>query len=216
MNFIARNKYWILLLWILSVLIAYKFYNNFVFQNNQSILFILLIIGIPIGLISIGKIAYIKNKKQYLTKQSNYFEIVKNNYKSELLQPLRSITNVFESDNKIIFGANSKGIIELKQEYLEITILNTNVIWKYYYTNNIDSKSYYDKVGYQYCNVLTLFADVIYDIKGLLNFELEYSYFVKFNNINYAKLEVNNIVKYLYKAKEKKEYKPNNIEKFWI
>lgn len=66
MNFIARNKYWILLVWFISILVFYKIYNNFVFENNESILFIILLVGVPTVLEIISRIAYSKNKKQYM------------------------------------------------------------------------------------------------------------------------------------------------------
>ena len=73
MNFIARNKYWILLIWFISILIFYKIYNNFVFENNESILFIILLVGVPTVLEIISRIAYSKNKKQYMNIKFDYY-----------------------------------------------------------------------------------------------------------------------------------------------
>ena len=74
MNYLTRNKYWILLLWFAAVLIFYKIYNNFVFQNNESIIFIILIAGFPITIELICKVTYFKNKKKYLSNQINNIE----------------------------------------------------------------------------------------------------------------------------------------------
>jgi uncharacterized membrane protein len=72
MNFIARNKYWISLVWFISILVFYKIYNNFVFENNESILFIILLVGVPTVLEIISRIAYSKNKKQYMNIKFDY------------------------------------------------------------------------------------------------------------------------------------------------
>ncbi len=72
MNYLARNKYWILLIWFISVLIFYKIYNNFTFENNESILFIFLIAGVPTIIEIISRIAYLKNKKQYMNTRTNH------------------------------------------------------------------------------------------------------------------------------------------------
>ena len=65
MNFITRNKYWILLIWYLIVLIFFKFYNNFIFKNNESVLFIILLTVVPIVIKILTKIRYLKNKKEF-------------------------------------------------------------------------------------------------------------------------------------------------------
>lgn len=65
MNFITRNKYWILLIWYLIVLIFFKFYNNFIFKNNESVLFIILLTVVPIVINILTKIRYLKNKKEF-------------------------------------------------------------------------------------------------------------------------------------------------------
>lgn len=69
MNFITRNKYWILLIWYLIVLIFFKIYNNFIFKNNESILFIVLITIFPIVIEILTKIRYLKNKKIVLNRE---------------------------------------------------------------------------------------------------------------------------------------------------
>ena len=74
MNYLTRNKYWILLLWFATVLIFYKIYNNFVFKNNESIIFIILIVGFPITIELICNVTYCKNKKKYLSNQINNIE----------------------------------------------------------------------------------------------------------------------------------------------
>ena len=66
MYFITRNKHWITLVWFLGVLIFFKFYNGFHFENNQSIFFIISLLIVPVALSIISKITYHKNKKKYL------------------------------------------------------------------------------------------------------------------------------------------------------
>lgn len=79
MNFITRNKYWILLIWYLIVFIFFKIYNNFIFKNNESIIFIMLITIFPIVIEILTKIRYLKNKKIFLNRKIDSLD--KNNKK---------------------------------------------------------------------------------------------------------------------------------------
>lgn len=65
MRFLLRNSYWITLIWLIAVLVFFKFYNGFQFTNNESILFIVLLLIEPIINIIITKIYHFKDKKKY-------------------------------------------------------------------------------------------------------------------------------------------------------
>jgi TM2 domain-containing membrane protein YozV len=71
MNFLTRNKYWIILIWLISVLVFFKFYNQFYFVNNQSIYFIVSLLVVPVTLMIIGEITYHKNKQKYIDRTDN-------------------------------------------------------------------------------------------------------------------------------------------------
>lgn len=64
MRFLLRNSYWITLIWLIGVLVFFKFYNGFVFENNESIFFIILLLIEPIINIIITKIYHFKDKKK--------------------------------------------------------------------------------------------------------------------------------------------------------
>ena len=72
MNFLTRNKSWIVLLWVIVVLLFFKFYNNFNFENNESIFFIIAILIVPVTLTVISNITYNKNKRDFNNNQNKF------------------------------------------------------------------------------------------------------------------------------------------------
>lgn len=204
MNFLTRNKYWITLVWFLLVLIFFKFYNNFYFEDNTSIYFLSALLIIPVILIVISKITYHRNKHKYFNKTNNYFELVVKSYETELVDKLKNLTNVKCIHNSIYFGINFRGVILINSEYISLSILNTQVEYKYYYSNDFSYRTIYDKVGFQLQTPKLIFREILKDINNLVNKELHYEENKKLLIIKYVKLFDETNIYYLYKQKNKR------------
>lgn len=204
MKKIIRYYHWIILSWIGLVLITFKIYNNFYFENNESILFVVSILIVPVSLLIIRSVIHKKNLKFFYECKNNYYDLVEKMINQELPQEIDTLTNVKIVDRNIYFGMNYQGVINHNRTYLEIRILHTNVSFKFYYNKTLDEVLLFDRTGYQNQEPKVLYNDVLITIKSLINGQLTYKEFAKKDKILASKLYVDGILKFSFTLKKYK------------
>ena len=214
MKFILKNAAWINLIWLLLVLLFFKYYNNFYFENNESVYFIISLLIVPITILVINTIVHKKQLKKYQKSRENYQLRIKETINDEFIPSLKEITKVALDNDLIYFGNNLNGNIIVHETYIELLIKDTSVSYKYYYGKVISDYNLFDKRGYEMKDVNVLYQDLLLLIKSLLNEQLVYQESTKKHQIIYAKLLVNNNVKYLYSLKNYK--KPPKIKTEYV
>lgn len=210
MKHIIRFYYWIILLWIVLVLVFFKFYNNFYFQNNESIIFLLLLLIVPIVLTIIKKVVHKINMNYFLKIKNNYYELLEKEIHSSLIKDLQTITNLNIVGNHLYFGKDYQGIIVYNETFVEIKIVNTVVSFKYYYGKTLEELALFDRVGFENKDPKVLCTEIFLLVKSIINKELIYEELRKGKRILASKLTINDILKYVYQAKSKKNFQKYN------
>ncbi len=196
MKFIVKYFYWLILAWITIVLTFFKIYNDFLFVNNQSILFIFLLLIVPIILSIIRYIVHRQNINKIKNLKTNYPERIAQLIDKQLLDYLKTLTNLNIVSNDIYFGIDYQGLITYNDVYLEVRILNTNVSIKYYYGKTINVINTFDKVGYEHLDVKILLQDVKILVSDLLTKEVIYKETKKFNKVIDSKLYIEDTLRF--------------------
>lgn len=212
MNFITRHRYSIIFGWITVVLLSTYFINKFTFQNNSSVLFIFVLLIVPVVVSIISHFNIKKNKQKYLFSKTNYYELIKLNIYKDLIKKLNEVTKVLELPNEYHIGHEQRLVLSFNDQYCELSIKNTIVSYKYYYSKTFDNISIYDKKGFEYQSTNVLFSELLNMINNLLLGKLVYQESNKIK-LTYAVLKRDNLVLYEYKSNfKKKNYKITNKE----
>lgn len=199
MNFITRHRYSLIFGWIIIILGITYCVNRFNFENNSSVLFLFAVVIVPIIITIVSNFNIKHNKQKYLYSKTNYYDLIKLNINKELVNNLKEITELNIVKDEYIIGPNQRLILTFNQYYCELSIRNTIVSFKYYYSKSFDNLSMYDKRGFEYQSTHILFTELIHHINNLLKDELLYVETKKIQ-LNYAALLKDDLVLYEYKT----------------
>lgn len=197
----------IILIWWIIVLIVFKVTTNFEFSNGNSLIFVGLLVIIPLTLFIIANIFKKKLMKEGKKNKIPYFQRIKEDIKSktfynEFLSKISTLNfSQIEEDNKIILVSNLLEIV-FSQSLVSISIKNTQVIYRYYYSNKFTELSKYDKKYLQYKGTSVLYQLLVEKVLLLSNNELTY-----FENKKHAKLILTATDEVLFTNSKKVKFK---------
>ena len=203
-TFLAIYKNLIILLWWMIILIAFKIINNFEFENGTSLIFIGLLVVLPTFLYIFGLIHKFKLKKIKSVNNGPYIKIIKKDietkkFEKEFLEDIEHLKfNFVESDN--IELQNEKIQIVFTNEYAYIKLIDTKVIYRYYYVNKFRYYSKYDTRYLQYRPTTYLYTLLLSRIKDLSS--KEFKYIENRRSIKLIDIETNEIIYSLKKEKK--------------
>ncbi len=190
----------IIILWWAVVIVAFKFINNFEFENGSSLIFIGLLFILPFVLYIIGVIRKRKILKQKVLKQGKYINLIKKDIdtkkiEKEFLKYLKdlNITN-YELDDNCIYQ-NDVIKIEFGEKYAYIQLINTEVIYKFYYTNKFIDYTKYDQRYFQYHPTTRLYSLMISKVEELKG--KEYTYIEKKKGIKLIETDTKELVYFM-------------------
>ncbi len=190
----------IIILWWAVVIVAFKFINNFEFENGSSLIFIGLLFILPFVLYIIGVIRKRKILKQKVLKQGKYINLIKKDIdtkriEKEFLKYLKdlNITN-YELDDDCIYQ-NDVIKIEFTEKYAYIQLINTEVIYKFYYTNKFIDYTKYDQRYFQYHPTTRLYSLMISKVEELKG--KEYTYIEKKKGIKLIETNTKELVYFM-------------------
>lgn len=177
-TFIAIYKNIIILLWWITVLVAFKIINNFEFKNGTSLIFIGLLIIFPLTLYILSIIRKIRLMKIKAINNGPYIKIIEQDVKTkkfekEFLEELEDISLEFIEGEEIELKNELLQVV-FTNEYAYIKLNDKKVIYRYYYVNKFLSYTKYDNRYLQYYPTTHLYALMIEKIKELSNNEYIY------------------------------------------
>lgn len=177
-TFIAIYKNIIILLWWITVLVAFKIINNFEFKNGTSLIFIGLLIIFPLTLYILSVIRKIRLMKIKAINNGPYIRIIEQDVKTkkfekEFLEELEDISLEFIEGEEIELKNELLQVV-FTNEYAYIKLNDKKVIYRYYYVNKFLSYTKYDNRYLQYYPTTHLYALMIEKIKELSNNEYIY------------------------------------------
>lgn len=177
-TFIAIYKNIIILLWWITVLVAFKIINNFEFKNGTSLIFIGLLIIFPLTLYILSIIRKIRLMKIKAINNGPYIKIIEKDVKTkkfekEFLEELEDISLEFIEGEEIELKNELLQVV-FTNEYAYIKLNDKKVIYRYYYVNKFLSYTKYDNRYLQYYPTTHLYALMIEKIKELSNNEYIY------------------------------------------
>lgn len=177
-TFIAIYKNIIILLWWITVLVAFKIINNFEFKNGTSLIFIGLLIIFPLTLYILSIIRKIRLMKIKAINNGPYIKIIEQDVKTkkfekEFLEELEDISLEFIEGEEIELKNELLQVV-FTNEYAYIKLNDKKVIYRYYYVNKFLSYTKYDNRYLQYYPTTHLYALMIERIKELSNNEYIY------------------------------------------
>ncbi len=203
-TFLAIYKNLIILLWWMVILISFKIINNFEFENGTSLIFIGLLVILPVTLYIFGLIHKLKLKKIKSINNGPYIKIIKKDietkkFEKEFLEDIEHLKFDFiESDN--IELRNEKIQIVFTNEYAYIKMIDTKVIYRYYYVNKFRYYSKYDTRYLQYRSTTYLYTLLLSRIKELSS--KEYTYIENRRSIKLIDNETDEIIYNMKKEKK--------------
>ena len=138
-TFIAIYKNIIILLWWITVLVAFKIINNFEFKNGTSLIFIGLLIIFPLTLYILSIIRKIRLMKIKAINNGPYIKIIEQDVKTkkfekEFLEELEDISLEFIEGEEIELKNELLQVV-FTNEYAYIKLNDKKVIYRYYYVN---------------------------------------------------------------------------------
>lgn len=177
-TFIAIYKNIIILLWWITVLVAFKIINNFEFKNGTSLIFIGLLIIFPLTLYILSIIRKIRLMKIKAINNGPYIKIIEQDVKTkkfekEFLEELEYLSLEFIEGEEIELKNELLQVV-FTNEYAYIKLNDKKVIYRYYYVNKFLSYTKYDNRYLQYYPTTHLYALMIEKIKELSNNEYIY------------------------------------------
>lgn len=211
----------IILIWWIVILLLFKFINNFIFNNGSSILFIFLVAIVPLFLNILAKRRMTRLKAQKEIKKKSYFDLIQYDIKNGIFQhyfinkilklKLKLSFEVLENQVDLIIGEQQKIYLNFNEQKAFLQIVDTLIIYRFYYTRSFDELTKYDMRGLEYHSTNHLYQALLSIIKKLTSESLRYE------EITYGK----KIVGYylyqgddiLYQIKEKKQYRPFTKER---
>ena len=202
-TFIAIYKNIIILLWWITVLVAFKIINNFEFKNGTSLIFIGLLIIFPLTLYILSIIRKIRLMKIKAINNGPYIKIIEQDVKTkkfekEFLEELEDISLEFIEGEEIELNNELLQVV-FTNEYAYIKLNDKKVIYRYYYVNKFLSYTKYDNRYLQYYPTTHLYALMIEKIKELSN--NEYIYVENRRSIKLINKETEEVIYNLKKEK---------------
>lgn len=172
MNFIIRNKQLVGFIWVIIVIVFYRFYNNYVFTDLQAITFLVLIF-VPLILLEV--ISQIKrrinlSKFNYISKET--LEQIKLTVEKTFIPRFNNIYSWHEFNEKemqFAIGNEDLILIRFEDNKTSLEILGTNVKYNFYYGKTLKGYQKYDKHGFEHYDVEYLYNELYSLIKILLN-----------------------------------------------
>lgn len=196
----------IIIIWWIIVIGFFKIYNDFEFENGSSLIFLGLLIILPLLLYIIGLIRKHTILKQKELKQGKYINLIKKDIANNKIEKefLKYLTDLHLEhlviDNQHIYQ-NDTLKVEFLELYASIKIINTKVVYKFYYTNKFNDYTKYDTRYYQYhptTRLYSLMVSKIYEIK-----DKEYIYIESKKGIKLIEQDTKQVVYNLPKNKDK-------------
>lgn len=178
-TFLAMYKNIIILVWWLMILVIFKIWNNFVFENGSSLLFVFLIVVLPLTLYIFGIVYKNSLLKQKSLKKKPLFENIQSDYEANKLQKIFSDEieklklNVEKKEEKIMLHNNQVAIV-FERHYSQIKLIQTKVVYYFYYGTHFTSITSFDQKMLQFHSPNYLYNQVKTQLAKLLECSLTY------------------------------------------
>lgn len=174
-NKIITYHNYLILLWWIVLLIAFRFINNFRFQHGSSVIFLVLFFLPPLGLKVISLRHRRHVKKQKVARKSGYFTQIKDDvgegvFQSQLVNPLRSLFRKAETayqETKITVDINSQAELVFDSDKASLVIHDTMIKYRFYYSNRFEDLTKYDSRGFEHYPTEKLYRAVLNLLKNL-------------------------------------------------
>lgn len=220
---ILRYHSIIILLYEFIILTIFWLITGFVFENNNSLILVFLMIVPPIILYIFYHIFKKHNYQKFNDYHSSYFNLIKKDIKTTkidelLIKPIKEVLSnlIYKVTDKQIYlngGSKNKITIMIEENLTTLIIDNTRIIYQYIYDFKGIDVTKYDYKGIKKYPTTKLYNLIIDQVKNLTNKNLNYTEYIVGKNIVGCKLESDKII-YLINNNEKhflKKQKEKNI-----
>ncbi|MGM9899660.1 MAG: hypothetical protein ACI32E_03645 [Bacilli bacterium] len=170
----------IVLIWLIIVLVVFKVTTNFKFENGSSLIFIALIVVFPTVIYVYTFINKNKIRKQKKEKMYQYYRKIqddknKNQLKSNLLDKIKELGLDYELSEdqemiRVTIYSISKKLFNLTftKSVAMLHMVETEIIYYFYYSNQIKEYSKYDLRNFEYKETEMLYSKIIDRINSLI------------------------------------------------
>ena len=216
--FIARNKQWLEFVWIGIVLVFFKLYNNFIFEQGESYIFFVALFFVPLFLELVGSYVRRKNKAKYYIKHSSFLKLIESNLDKELIEEITNKTRMLtDSDTlTIYFGPRLLGKIKFTETYASISLIDTIVEYRFFYGPTEYILTKYDESGFEFRPVTYLFQRMLFRIDELSSLDLVYKEYYKKKKVIAVTLEDKGETLYFYKDKTNRKLSEKQVVETYI
>ncbi len=184
---IIAYRHLIILIWLILILLIFKITTNFKFKNGSSLVFIGLIIIVPLIIYTYSFINIKKNKETVKINKDGYYQTIvkdleKGNFQTNFLDKLSNLNLKYLCNHLDVLIVK---IINHNQDILKVTfsqnqatleILDTKIIYHFYYSHIIDEFTKYDIRNFEYKEPTVLYSKILEKINFLINKEYIYTY----------------------------------------
>lgn len=200
-KFILLYRHLIVLLWEVLIFVIFKLTINFKFTNGLSILFISLIVIFPLIIYIWSFIKIRNNRRKHLINTKGYFEGIKRDYKKNIISNMLInkineldydvVEEVYDDRIMLIVKRNYTPVflIEFNKQRAKVVLLNTLVIYRFYYTYVTGEFTKYDLRNFEYKDTDVLYDNIYEVIAHLVN--NKYMYSQKHHLIKLTRLDLN-------------------------
>ena len=180
-------KHLIVLIWLFLVLLIFKITTNFKFKNGSSLVFVGLLIIVPLFVYIYSYIWSKKIRKQNKSLSLGYYTQIEKDVKTQKFQNNfltkvkelgleykfndqkdRLLINIYNNDFEIM-NIDFTGISS------NVQIVNTNIVYHFYYSNQIDEFTKYDLRNFEYKETTVLYTKILELLEKLINQEYTYT-----------------------------------------
>lgn len=216
--FITRNKQWLEFIWIVGVLVFFKLYNDFIFEQGDSYIFFIALFIVPFSLELESYYVRRKNKAKYHIKHSSFLKLIESNLDKELLDEITKTTRMLTDPDSltIYFGPRLLGTIKFSETFASVSIVDTSVEYRFFYSQTEYILTKYDESGFEFRPVTYLFQRMLNRINQLTSLDLVYKEYYKKKKIVAVALMDKDDILYFNKVKHNVKTNDKQIVETYI